>query len=122
MAVIVVVTETAGGSTIGQALKMAAVFAFFSPILGAALPCVIIVIIRWLWPFLVLTGIMLVGLNIGAISDLATRVAPRLSVVTNFLDLMSLILVTPKLFDKITTLRNILTRCSVRQSFSCFSF
>jgi hypothetical protein len=49
MAVIVVVTETVGGSTIGQALKMAAVFAFFSPMLGAVLACVIIVITRWLW-------------------------------------------------------------------------
>jgi hypothetical protein len=49
MAVIVVVTETAGGSTIGQALKMAAVFAFFPPIFGAVLACVIIVIARLLW-------------------------------------------------------------------------
>jgi hypothetical protein len=48
--------------------------------------------------FLVFTGIMLVGLNIGAISAVLTRVAPRLSVVTNFLDVISLILMTPKLF------------------------
>jgi hypothetical protein len=48
--------------------------------------------------FLVLTGIMLVGLKIGAISALATSVAPRLSIVTNCLDTISLILLTPKLF------------------------
>jgi hypothetical protein len=48
--------------------------------------------------FLVFTGIMLVGLNIGSISAVLTRVAPRLSVVTSFLDVISLILMTPKLF------------------------
>ena len=48
--------------------------------------------------FLVLTGTMFIGLNMGAISALATRFAPRLSIVTNCLDLISLILVTPKLF------------------------
>jgi hypothetical protein len=140
MAVIEVVTRPAGGSTIGQVL----VFAFFSSMLGAVLASVIIVITRWLWritrrtvkaigtfggdvltdvrgiakrptdqergprrlskasrlsvTFLVFTGIMLVGLNIGAISAMLTRVAPRLSVVTNCLDVISLILMTPKLF------------------------
>jgi hypothetical protein len=48
--------------------------------------------------FLVFTGIMLVGLKIGAISAVLTRVAPRLSVVTNSLDVISIILMTPKLF------------------------
>jgi hypothetical protein len=48
--------------------------------------------------FLVFTGVMLVGLKIGDISAMLTRVAPRLSVVTNFLDVISLILMTAKLF------------------------
>ena len=47
--------------------------------------------------FLVLIGIILILLNIGTIWNLATRVTPRLSIVTNVLDLISLILVTPKL-------------------------
>ena len=43
--------------------------------------------------------IILILLNIGTIWNLATRIAPRLSIVTNVLDLISLILVTPKLFS-----------------------
>jgi hypothetical protein len=48
--------------------------------------------------FLALTGIILFQLNIGAIWNVATRFTPRLSIVTNVLDLLSLILVTPKFF------------------------
>ena len=42
--------------------------------------------------------IMLLGLNAKPISDLTARIAPRLSVITNIMDLISFILVTPKLF------------------------
>jgi len=48
--------------------------------------------------FLALAGITLFGLNIESVSNFATRFAPRLSIVTNVLDLLSLILVTPKFF------------------------
>jgi len=48
--------------------------------------------------YLAFAEILVVALNIGAIADLATQVAPRLSIVTNVLDLISLILITPKLF------------------------
>jgi hypothetical protein len=144
LALIVVVSDTAEGSTIGHSLMVAAGLAVVHPIGGAVLASVIIVITRWLWritrrtgkaigsfsgnvvtevrriakrpsdqergprrfskasrlsvTFLVFTGIMLVALNIESISNWATRIAPRLSIVTNVLDLLSLILVTPKFF------------------------
>jgi len=134
----------AGGRTIGDLLKEAAVLACI-PIVVAALTSIIIGItlyLRWLvrrtlraisaftgdvrtdvrrvvkrptsgqerglrtlsrasllsLTFLALAGITLFGLNIESISNLATRFAPRLSIVTNVLDLLSLILVTPKFF------------------------
>jgi hypothetical protein len=48
--------------------------------------------------FIAVLAVVLFGLNARAISDLATRLAPKLSTVTNVLDLISFILVTPKLF------------------------
>ena len=48
--------------------------------------------------FLALAGIILFLLNIDSISTLVTRFTPRLSIVTNVLDLISLILITPKFF------------------------
>ena len=133
-----------GGHTIGHVLGVAAAIGFVFPLVGTALACAIIGIVRLLraiirrtvkaiWTFsgnvltdvrritkrssdqepgprrlskasrlsvtfLVFTGIMLVGLNIGPISAVLTRFAPRLSVVTNSLDVISIILMTPKLF------------------------
>jgi hypothetical protein len=52
------------------------------------------------------TVIILFLLKIGAISNLATRFSPRLSIVTNVLDLLSLVLVTPK-FCTIQTRDNV---------------
>jgi hypothetical protein len=147
MALIVVVTETAGGSTIGHALKMAAFFGLFSPMLGAVLACIIIVIVRFLCritrraleavrtfianvltdvcrivtrrgprtlsnasfrtlAFLVFTVFIYVYLNIPAIWDFAERVLPRISVITNVLDLLRLLLATPK-FSTMETRENV---------------
>jgi hypothetical protein len=49
--------------------------------------------------FLAAAGLILFLLNIGALWHLTTLVMPRLSIVTNVLDLISLVLVTPKLSE-----------------------
>lgn len=49
--------------------------------------------------FLSVAGIMLFAFNIGTLWHLATRVMPRLSIITNVLDLISLVLVTPKISE-----------------------
>jgi hypothetical protein len=49
--------------------------------------------------FLVVTLVIFAQLNIGAIWDFAAHVLPRLSIVTNVLDLLSLLLATPKLYS-----------------------
>jgi hypothetical protein len=112
VALIMVVTQIAEGRrTTGDVLKAAGVG--FSPIIGTVLACVIIGIVRLLWwiirrtlnhlslKSLVYIGVYIVAilvlLNIGPIWNLAARVAPRLSTVTNVFDLISFIMVTPKL-------------------------
>jgi hypothetical protein len=54
---------------------------------------------RWIVRFILMTVLLLTGRNAKSILDFLHDSAPRMSVVTNTLDLVSLILLTPKLFS-----------------------
>jgi hypothetical protein len=56
--------------------------------------------------------IVVIGLNARAISDLATRLTPKLPTVTNLLDLISFVLITLKLFT--VGVRNNLLRAYIQ--------